>query len=719
MSRRSAPEEPTTEARSGEIPTVLLDPPWRRKGPRARLEPRALDVIALDAELAWSEEVWTLERAIARRYVDGRVQPIRELEQAMTSEHGGYPISLLALEDDERARELLRAIPRWYWADRQIVRALLARFGPGESAAIARVIGAELGSIAGVAELGSAFVARPMAMAYRRQNLRPWIQRWLLRFPSHAAHGLVPLAFDEDARLRKSAQAALRYLASKGHAPAIRDAAAKHGGEVPAEVGRWLAIDPLFDVPSRPPKIPSWLELERLPSIATRGGRLFDREPTERLIEMLMFSEPDPPYAGIAQIVEACDRPSLDAFAHALVEAWAGAGAKPAHAWAVHAVAHLGTDASARWLVKKVETWAAESSRSKSMLGLEVLGRVGSDVALMHVGRWARAGRRQWLKDGAAEVLETVAAARGLTADELEDRTAPDLDLVPDGTRLLDFGPRRFRVSFDERLAPFLLDESGQRLRAIPSARKSDDPKLVATAKTAWAALRKDAEHAATTQVARLERAMTSRRRWPASEFRSFLVDHALVGHLARRLLFGAYEDGDLRASFRIAEDRTLADVDDSLFALSEGARAGVVHPIELDPEALARWTAIFGDYEIVQPFAQLARRTYRATAEELSSSELARVVGLGAFTGRLFALRARGWRLEGDPFSLETIVKDAAPGLRAVLSFEPGIETQSPEMTVHSIVSLRLEGEGAPVFARLHPIAFSELVADIEALRG
>jgi hypothetical protein len=719
MPRRSAPRDAATEPRTGGIPGVLRDPPWRREGPRAHLEPRAIETIAVEAELAWSEEVRRLEREIARRYVDGRVHAIRELEQAKTSEHGGYPISLLALEDDECARELLRAIPRWYWADRHIVRALIARFGPEESEHIARVIGAELGSIAGVAELGSAHLARPMASGYRRQNLRPWIQRWLLRFPVHAAHGLVPLAFDEDVRLRKSAQAALRYLASKSHEAAIREAAAKYGEQVRADVERWLAIDPLLDVPSRPPKIPAWLDLDRLPSIATSDGEPLGREATERLLEMLMFTEPEPPYAGIALAAAACDRGSLDVFARALVEAWAGAGAKPAHAWALHAIAHVGSDASARWLVKQVESWAAESSRSKSMLALEVLGRIGSDVALMHVGRWARSGRRQWLKDGAAEVLETVAAARGLTPDELEDRTAPDLDLGADGTRVLDFGPRRFRVSFDERLAPFLLDESGQRLRAIPSARKSDDPKLVALAKSTWAALRKDAEHAATTQVARLERAMTARRRWSERDFRGFLVEHPLVGHLARRLLFATYELRDPSAAFRIAEDNTLADVDDALFELPAGARVGVVHPLELDPDALARWTAIFGDYEIVQPFAQLGRRTYRATEEELAANELARVVGLGAFTGRLFALRARGWRLEGDPFSLETIVRDVAPGLRAVLSFEPGIETQSPEMTVHSIVSLRLAGERAPTFARLDPIAFSELVADVEALRG
>jgi hypothetical protein len=143
------------------------------------------------------------------------------------------------------------------------------------------------------------------------------------------------------------------------------------------------------------------------------------------------------------------------------------------------------------------------------------------------------------------------------------------------------------------------------------------------------------------------------------------------------------------------------------------------VHPLELDPAALARWIEIFRDYEIVQPFAQLARPAHRATEAERAASALDRIAGVAAYTGRLFALRSRGWRFEGDPFSLETMVKDVGPGLRAVLSFEPPIQTQSPEMTEHTLESLRLSGEGAPTFSRLDPIVFSEIVGDVETLRG
>ena len=71
--------------------------------------------------------------------------------------------------------------------------------------------------------------------------------------------------------------------------------------------------------------------------------------------------------------------------------------------------------------------------------------------------------------------LPEVAAARSLSPDELEDRTAPDLGLDDQGTLLLDFGPRAFRVGFDEHLVPFVRTAEGERLAALPRPTKADD----------------------------------------------------------------------------------------------------------------------------------------------------------------------------------------------------------------------------------------------------
>ena len=61
---------------------------------------------------------------------------------------------------------------------------------------------------------------------------------------------------------------------------------------------------------------------------------------------------------------------------------------------------------------------------------------------------------------------------------------------------------------------------------------------------------------------------MLSGRRWSAAEFDRYIVRHPVVGLLARRLLWSAAAAGQV---FRVTEDRTLADRDESPVA----ARAG------------------------------------------------------------------------------------------------------------------------------------------------
>ncbi|MBA1687219.1 DUF4132 domain-containing protein, partial [Escherichia coli] len=87
-------------------------------------------------------------------------------------------------------------------------------------------------------------------------------------------------------------------------------------------------------------------------------------------------------------------------------------------------------------------------------------------------------------------------------------------------------------------------------------------------------------------QIDRLEQAMCQRRRWTAEQFRLFLVEHPLVRHLTRRLLWGVYtEENTLIACFRVAEDSTYSDAQDELFTLPAG-NIGIPHVLEISPES-------------------------------------------------------------------------------------------------------------------------------------
>jgi hypothetical protein len=189
-----------------------------------------------------------------------------------------------------------------------------------------------------------------------------------------------------------------------------------------------------------------------------------------------------------------------------------------------------------------------------------------------------------------------VAEGLGLSTDELADRLVPDLGLDPDGSMTLDYGPRQFRVGFDEHLRPFVRDASGKSLKNLPKPGAHDDDAVAPDAWKRFSALKKEVKAVAGDQINRLEQAMVDQRRWAADDFERFFVAHPFVWHVARRLVWATYDrHGVPGTAFRVAEDRTLATVDDEAFSLDDADRVGVAHPVALDVD-LKAWSEVFAD---------------------------------------------------------------------------------------------------------------------------
>jgi hypothetical protein len=139
-------------------------------------------------------------------------------------------------------------------------------------------------------------------------------------------------------------------------------------------------------------------------------------------------------------------------------------------------------------------------------------------------------------------------------------------------------------------------------------------------------------------QVKRLEKAMVNGRTWTVGEFRTNLVAHPLLWELVRRLV---WQCGPV--AFRLAEDRTLADVEDEAIDLPDDAQVRLSHPVLLG-DALGTWVQSFTDYEVLQPFDQLARAPHTATAAETAAGRLTRFEGRKAKTGPLHGLTRGEW---------------------------------------------------------------------------
>ena len=712
------------------LPGVLRDPPWRRKRVSGERPVLALAPIATafmhgfapfdpyhkDSHAYWNVEVaYSLEGLVgligkiegdADRYkAEPRFEPPptdpgaiadwlgRRLAVAKNPYASGYsgllqgapwqpePIALVLWN----ATHLLTQT-RMIW--HKVIPNMVARFGSHAMPAFVRLISHDpVQFLPGAMLVDAAEIAPAAARALvKTKRARADAVAWLQMHPRTAAMRLLSDSLGPAGPAREAADAALRLLGAMPDGRSVLDAAiaayAALDPRVPDAVAAGIDADPIEHAPRKAPKLPSWIVPSALARPRLAAGDALPDEAVAALCEMLAFSPPLAPYAGVAQVRAACTADSLDAFAMDLFRAWLGAGAGTASDWAMRAMVQIGDAACARDLTRQIRVWATERAKPKALTGIDVLAAIGTDVALMNLNAIAEKSPFAKLRARAKERIDALAEARGLTMDELADRLVPDLGLDDRGGLDLSFGPRGFRVGFDEMLRPWVRDAAGQRLAALPRPAKADDGVLAKAAARRWTGLKRDAEAVAGLQVSRLETMMSRQRRVARDVFETFFAGHPLMRHLAGRLVWGVFKGpapaDRLIDTFRIAEDFSRTDAEDRPVSHEEGhGFVGPVHPLHLAPEALAQWSALFADYEIPQPFPQLGRETFALEDAEAGSARLMRFDGKRVFGGHLRGLRPQGWTTEGNSDAIRFVQRpvrlpDGAP-LVALLSFEDG----------------------------------------------
>ncbi|MFD0857024.1 DUF4132 domain-containing protein, partial [Actinomadura adrarensis] len=111
-------------------------------------------------------------------------------------------------------------------------------------------------------------------------------------------------------------------------------------------------------------------------------------------------------------------------------------------------------------------------------------------------------------------------------------------------------------------------------------------------------------------------------------------------------------------------EDGTFADAADDVLTVPDSAAIGIPHPVDLDG-SLDAWSALFSDYEILQPFPQLDRTVQTLTDAERAARRLER------FQGKTVATRTPdrlGWhRTAPMDAGLQHAFYRAVPGGRSL----------------------------------------------------
>ena len=516
--------------------------------------------------------------------------------------------------------------------------------------------------------------AETMAVLIGTSRAPAVAKAWLDEHPAEAVAGLAP-ALGRQGQRAEAATSQLQRLARSAHRETF-DAAVAELGPAEAKVVRTKVLDVLGDdlaeLETTPAwltagleaatraKLPPWLDPAELPPFVVDGARLSADDVVALIKALTVLAVDEPAPAWIADLRAQADADRADAFAWALFEAWLAGGAPPKGRWAMLSVGHLGTDRSATRLAPMIRAWPGESQHQRAVVGLSVLQAIGTDHALMLLNGIAQKVKFKALKERAREAMNDIAARKGMTREELEDRIVPDCGLDADGRRTFDYGPRQFEFVLGEGMKPMVRDGSGKVRASPPKPGARDDGALAERAREEWKLVRKQIADVAKIQADRLESAMVTGRRWTAGEFRAYLVDHPLQRHLTRLLVLGAWHGDDGPRTFRLSEEGDLADADDAPFALDDDAEVTIVHPLQLGEAERAAWGELLADYEIVPPFPQLGRTVYDVEPAELDQHDITRfaahkvppttLVGILERTGW-----SRGPALDGGLFHVHT----------------------------------------------------------------
>ncbi|MBM9503469.1 DUF4132 domain-containing protein [Actinacidiphila acididurans] len=280
--------------------------------------------------------------------------------------------------------------------------------------------------------------------------------------------------------------------------------------------------------------------------------------------------------------------------------------------------------------------------------GVTALSRMDGESALAELARLATRVTYKGTLKLLDTALETRARALGLSRAEIEELAVPAYGLSEVGRAEHRLGEVTVVLEIQGGKAALnWRNAAGKAVRTVPAAVKRDHPEELKELKAAV----KDIEKMLAAQSERLDRQFLARRTWPYATWRARLLDHPLVGTLARRLLWTV--DGTT-VGFADGELRTLADD-----PVTEGTEVRLWHPVGHEPAEIVAWRDWLERHAVTQPFKQAHREVYLLTDAERATATYSNRFAAHVLRQHQFHSLAaiRGWRNR-----LRLMVDDSAP---------------------------------------------------------
>jgi hypothetical protein len=385
-----------------------------------------------------------------------------------------------------------------------------------------------------------------------------------------------------------------------------------------------------------------WLDPKKLPACKLKDGSklpsdwlLYLLYRQSRVKEMRPDIEAKPLYDQI-------DRKTSGELALAVLQAFFGSKAEADDRWTMAFAAIVGDDRLVPAFTRQIRDWADSMRGKLGEYAAQALALLGTDSALLAVDALAIRYRSKNKNIGkaASEAFAEAARARGLTVEELGDLVVPWFGFQAGQPRLVEAGKAQLEAQIGNDFKLTFRDAATK--KKVAKLPDSAPAEVKAEFKEMAAGLKE----AVKSQLLRMETLMVRQFRWPVARWQELYLQHPLLLPFAQRLVWGAYDSsGKLVGTFRALEDHSLTDAADEAYALPPGCLVGVVHPLELAPEARQAWLKHLADYDVVPPFAQLERSVVTvkpAQAKTKFGSEVAETeLNAMTFKGRAERL---GW---------------------------------------------------------------------------
>ncbi|KQO18165.1 DUF4132 domain-containing protein [Paenibacillus sp. Leaf72] len=365
----------------------------------------------------------------------------------------------------------------------------------------------------------------------------------------------------------------------------------------------------------------SWLSVNDLPALLDLEGQQID----DRIKSYLMLQSMDhttAPNERLNELRSYVNSDSLSNFAAELIQLWIQSEAPAKEKWVLYVGALFGDRRLIQILAPQIKEWTENSRGAMAAEAVKALSYLSEPAALMAIDKIKRTVKNRQVKGAAEEALQLAAENQGLTPEQLEDRLVTSLGFDDKGAQQFSYGERTFQVKVNRSLEVIVInEETGKPLKSLPAPGQKDDAELAAKAKADFNLLKKDLKTMVGIQAQRLEESLSKQRLWSAEEWTALFVGNIVMQKFAVGLIWGMYEQGSLTDTFRYMEDGTFNTVDEDEYELADGAKVGLVHPLELDQEALEGWKSQLDDYEIKQPFEQLNRQIHLVEEENQQST--------------------------------------------------------------------------------------------------